>query len=341
LETLLLQFSIALALILAFLNGYHEGSNVVATSILSRSVTPGKALLFASFSELAGALLLGSAVARSIGEIMEPALLRSSLPLASSLILFSILCGMIIWTSMASWVGIPPSSSHSVLGGVVGGVLAASGVREINWILLLKFALILLAAPAAGALMGSLFRSALSFSLTFSRKSLAGLIVIGMAHGTNNAQKAAALFATALALSGSPEAIEIPLGASLACGSCLAFGIYLGGWNIVKILGNRIFSIEPGHSFRSQTATGFVLLAATVAGAPVNSVEVIKSAVIAVGAGKRSRTVFRTLYRDILMAWIVTLPATAVLAAATYWISAGALGIGMGSFETIMKCLGQ
>jgi len=341
LETLLLQFSIALALILAFLNGYHEGGNVVATSILSRSVTPGKALLFASFAELAGALLLGSAVARSIGEIMAPVLFRSGPPLASSLLLFSILCGIIIWTPMASWVGIPPSSSHALLGGVVGGVLAASGVREINWILLLKFGLILLAAPAAGALMGSLLTSALSFNLVFSRKSLAGLIVIGMAHGTNNAQKAAAWFAMALALSGSLEAIEIPSGVSLACGSCLAFGVYLGGWNIVRILGNRIFSIEPGHSFRSQAATGCVLLAATVAGAPVNSVEVIKSAVIGVGAGKRTRTVYRSLYRDILMAWTVTLPATAVLAAATFWISAGALGMGMGSFESIMRSLGQ
>jgi PiT family inorganic phosphate transporter len=350
LEPLLLQLSIALALIFAFLNGYHEGSNVVATSILSRSLTPGKALLVASLAELGGAVLLGSAVARAIGELMAPVLFRPGVQLASSLILFSSLCGMIVWTPMASWVGIPPSSSHSLLGGLLGGALAAAGIREINWSLMLKFAFILLAAPPAGALAGALLRRVPFFrggreddalDPFFKWSRIAGLIVIGMSHGTNNAQKAAALAAIALVSLGSLEPIEVPLWISLACGSSLALGIYLGGWNIVRILGNRIFSIKPIHSFRSQAATGFVLLAATIAGGPVNGVEVIKSAVVGVGAGKRTRNTYRGLYRDILMAWTMTLPATAVLAAATYWISAGALGMGMGSFETLMKSLGQ
>ncbi len=349
-EPLLLQLSIALALVFAFLNGYHDGSNVVATSILSRSVTPGKALLFASLAELAGALLLGSTVVWSICELMEPVLFRPGMHAASSLILFSSLCGMIFWTPMASWVGIPPSSSHSLLGGLLGGALAATGIREINGFLLLKFALILLAAPPAGALAGSLLgtvpffreeREDGSFNPVFKVAGIAGLVIIGMAHGTNNAQKAAALVSIALLLRSPFEFFDVPLWIFLACGSCLGLGIYLGGWNIVRILGNRIFSIKPVHSLRSQAGTGCVLLAATIAGGPVNGVEVIKSVVAGVGAGKRSRANYRGLYRDIFMAWAITLPATAILAAATYWIAAGALGMGMGSFEMLMKSLGQ
>ncbi|RPJ04084.1 MAG: inorganic phosphate transporter, partial [Deltaproteobacteria bacterium] len=299
LEPLLLQLSTALALVFAFLNGYHDGSNVVATSILSRSVTPGKALLVASFAELTGALLLGSAVACSIFEFMDPVLFRPVMHPASSLILFSSLCGIIVWTPMASWVGIPPSSSHSLLGGLLGGALAATGFGEINWSLLLKFALILLAAPPAGALAGSLLGAIPFFRVrredepvthVFKRAPIAGLILVGMCHGTNNAQKAAALATTAMFLSGSVEAMEVPLWVSVACGSALGLGIYLGGWNIVRILGNRIFSIKPIHSFRCQTASGFVLLAATIAGGPANGVEVIKSAVAGVGAGKRTRS---------------------------------------------------
>lgn len=337
-ESLLLDFSIGLALAFAFLNGFHDGSNVVATSILSRSISPRKALLVASVAEIAGAILFGSAVARAISQFMTSIFSYSSTELFALSILFSALGGMILWSSVAWWVGIPPSSSHSLLGGLLGGALAATGMEAIHWIPLLKFAIFLFVAPLVGALAGAVLSS--FQSLRFGRNygasgnfpriaSVAGLLFLSMNHGSNNAQKQVALVTLGLLASGYLTAFEIPLWVPLACGTSLALGIYLGGWNIVKILGNRVFNIKPVHSFSCQALSGSILMAATLAGTPVNGVEVIKSTVLGMGAGKRTRKIYERLTRDILMAWTMTLPVTGLVAAAIYWIVSGVLGIGM------------
>jgi inorganic phosphate transporter, PiT family len=336
LESLLLQFSIAMAILFAFLNGYHDGSNVVATSILSRSVSAGKALLLASLAELAGALLLGSAVARTIWEIMGPVFFRPGM-LISSVVLFSAVGGMIIWSPMAWWVGIPPSSTHALLGGLLGATLAGMGAGFIDWVLFLRLILLLLAAPAAGALAGL----TLAFFLRskkgeeFASKPerlgrVAGLLFIGMCHGTNNAQKEMALITLALIPAGSLAAFDVPAWVSLVCGSSLGLGVYFGGWNIVRILGNRIFRIRPIHSFLSQALTAAILLASTFSGSPVNGVEVVKATIAGLGGGKRTGSVYRSLSRDIILALVVTLPSSALLAAAIYWIVSGALEVGIG-----------
>ncbi len=349
-ESLLLEFSVVLAVLFAFLNGFHDGGNVVATSILSRSVSPGKALFFASLAGLAGSMFLGNSVARAIVAIMDPLFFHPQMRLASSLILLSALGGITIWCPLAWWVGIPPSSSHSLIGGLLGGALAAAGTELLNWIQLLEFALILLAAPLAGALAGSLL-AALPFvhleawdgtSAGTSRlERFLGLFFLGMSHGTNNAQKQMALIGMALIASGDLVSFEIPFWVSLTCGCSLAVGIFVGGGNIAKILGKRVFSIKPAHSFYSQAVSGGILLGASLTGGAVNGVEVIKSSVLGLGGGRRTGRVYRRLSGDIILAWTATLPATALLAAAIYWIASGALGIGMGTFETLMKGLGQ
>ena len=326
-----------MAVFFAFLNGYHDGSNVVATSILSRSVPAGKALLLASLAELAGALLLGSTVARTVSGMMEPVLFRAGAPVASALI-FSAVGGMIICAPMAWWVGIPPSSSHALLGGLLGALIAGVGIGMIDWALFLRLVLFLLAAPVAGVLGGL----ALSFFVKPDKGSegapgrygggrVAGLLLIGLCHGTNNAQKEMALVTMALVSLGSIQGFEVPLWVSLVCGLSIALGVYFGGWNIVKILGNRIFSIRPVHSFLSQTLSAAILLASTFSGSPVDGVDVVKATVAGLGGGKRTGSAYRNLSRDIVLALAVTLPSSALLAAAIYWIVSGALGIGIGS----------
>jgi PiT family inorganic phosphate transporter len=351
LEQLLFPLLIALSLLFGFINGYHDGSNVVATTILSRSMRPRRALLFVSMAELAGALLFGSAVAYAIGsELLDPLFFHPARRLASSLVLFSVLGGTITWGVMTWWVGMPPSSSHCLMGGLLGGAMAAMGLHIINWCVLIRLGFILVAAPLAGALGGRLVTSIFAVSQgdprgdrdsLYRRTQWLSLFLIGASHGTNNAQKAMGLTTMALVLSGSLTTFEIPWWVFLGCGGFLALGVYVGGWNIVRILGDRIFRIQASHAFLSQAVSGSIMLAASICGGPVSAVEVIKSSVIGVGAGRRARNVNWLVFRDMLLAWLVTLPASALLAAAIYWIASGALGEGMGSFEAIMKSLGQ
>jgi inorganic phosphate transporter, PiT family len=337
LETVLLQFAIVMAIAFAFLNGYHDGSNVVATSILSRSVSAGRALLLASLAELAGALLLGSTVARTVWMMMDPLLFRSGMQLGP-VVLFSAVGGMIAWTPMAWWVGIPPSSTHALLGGLLGAALAGMDAGRIHWAIFLQLIVVLLIAPVAGAVAGSVLAA-----LVKPRKggeiperphkvgSIAGLLLIGMCHGTNNAQKEMLLVTTALVSLGSIGRFEVPTWVALVCGLSLALGVWFGGWNIVRILGNRLFNIKPIQSFLSQTLSAAILLASTLCGSPVNGVEVVKATVAGLGGGKRSGNAYRNLTRDLLLAIAVTLPATALVAASIFWILSGVLGVGIGA----------
>ena len=167
------------------------------------------------------------------------------------------------------------------------------------------------------------------------------LLFLAASHGTNNAQKAMGLITMMLVISRSLISFEVPLWVFLGCAGALSLGVYTGGWNIVRILGNRVFRIDSRHSFVSQLSSGGVMLAASLIGGPVSATEVVKSTVIGVREGSPKKKVRRRVAREIVIAWIITLPATAFLSAAIYWTASGALGEGMGSFETLMSIFGQ
>lgn len=350
-EQVLFAVVIALAFVFAFINGFHDGSNIVATSVLSRAITPKKALAFAAIAEFGGAILFGTAVATTIGNgLLDPVFLHPSRPVDSGLVLLSALVGTIVWNVMTWWVGMPPSSSHSLIGGLLGGVIAASGFSLINWSRVLVLLVILLVSPVAGVVIGrstmtlssSLFRNRETFMNEFYRRThLPSLLFLAASHGTNNAQKAMGLVTMMLVISGPLIAFEIPLWVFLGCAGTLSLGVYAGGWNIVKILGNRVFRIHPRHSSLSQLSSGCVMLAASLLGSPVSAIEVVKSTVIGARDQSLKRGVPRMVARDIAIAWMITMPATAFLAAAIYWTASGALGEGMGSFENLMRMFGQ
>lgn len=345
LEDVLLIFGIALALFFAFLSGFRDGGNLIAANVLSKSLPPRKALYVACAGEFLGPFVLGSAVAVTLGrEVFDMASLDGPVAL---LCLFTGLASATVWSLLTWWAGSPAGATHSLLGGLLGGFVAASGMSGVHWSGgLQKVLLVLFAVPIAGF--------ALSASITgFSRMGIARsgnkesqgqwltLFVMSAGHGTNNANKATALIAMMLMASGYLGSFEVPFW-SLPCAAvALTFGFYIGAWRMVKVFGRKPFRISPAQSLISQVSAAAVVLAATFLGCPVSTNQIVKSSLVVASPVERQKEPAKIVIKDILIAWSVNFPAAAVMAAVLYWIVAGALGHGMGSFEGIMELMGQ
>jgi PiT family inorganic phosphate transporter len=339
----------ALAFLFAFVNGFHDGGDLIAASVLSRSLTARAALCLTGVAAFIGPLLFGTAVATTIGkEIVDTSCLLPAGGMAPTLFLVSALVSALAWSLLTWWVGIAPGSFHALIGGLVGGALAAFGLEGIHWSpLFFKVLLILFISPVLGMLLGLAFSRVLTRGGEGRRKpgpkkiQVASLFLLAASHGTNNAQKAMALIAMMLLASGSIAVFGVPSWAMLGCAVALAAGVLVGGWRVAKIRGNRVFRIEPVHSLTSQVATSAVVLAATFLGGPVSTGEIVKATILGVGAGDRLKRMHRLVAKDIAMAWLVSAPASAFLAAVIYWCLSGALGEGMGRFGEVMKVFGQ
>lgn len=351
-EESLLIFAVALGFVFAFINGFQDGGNVIGASVLSRSLSPHMALILACVAEVLGALMLGTAVATTIGkEVMNLAYLDPERRMVTTLFLLSGLLSAITWNLMTWWVGMPTSSSHALIGGLLGGGIAACGLGIVNWFsLFIMIGLPLLVAPAAGLFFGYLtmalfvllFRGVRSrANRVFKRGQFISVLLLGASHGTNSAQKAMAVITMLLLGSGILKAFQVPLWVLVGCALSLVLGVFTGGWKIVRIRDNRIFKIEAVHSFAAQTAAGGVILAASLLGSPVGTMHIVKSSILGVGAGSRDKRPRKMVVKDFIAAWVITTPASAFLAAAIYWTASGTLGQGMGIFEGIMRMLGQ
>ncbi len=351
-EQLLLILVIALAFVLAFINGLHDGFNVIANSVLSRSMMPVKALLLACTATFFAPFLFGTAVATTIGkDIIDPASFNHAACIASMLFIVSSLFSTIVWSLMTWWVGLPPSSSHALLGALVGGGTAAFGFGVVSWFqLFFKAVLFLFLSPAAGLVLAFFFmrisasignRSRGAKKDVFQQTQWISLICLSAGHGSNNAQKAMAIITMVLMVAGSIHAFEVPHWAVAGCAFALALGVSAGGWKLLGMLGNRNFRIKPIHAFNAQLAGGFVILLAGLIGSPISTTQIVKSTIIGAGAGHLKRPVRMMLIKDITIAWVITVPAAAVLSATIYWTVSGVLGQGMGSFESLMKIFGQ
>jgi PiT family inorganic phosphate transporter len=339
----------ALGFLFAFVNGFHDGGNVIAASVLSRSLKARTALWFTCVAEFLGPLLVGTAVATTIGrEIIDPSCLVPDKGLAPTLFLLSGVVSALTWSLLMWWVGLAPVSSHSLIGGLVGGALAAFGLDSVHWSqLLVKVLLILLISPAVGMLLGLAVSGPPAGGRDGNKRTgpkgvhIASLIFLGASHGTNNAQKAMAVIAMMLMASGSTATFKIPGWVVLGCALALAAGVFVGGWKIAGIRSNRVFRIEPFHALTSQVATGAVVLGASLLGGPVSANQIIKSTILGAGAGDHLKRMHRILVKDIAMAWLISAPASALLAAVIFWCISGALGEGMGRFGELMKVFGQ
>ena len=318
---------IGLALIFDFINGFHDSSNIVATVIFSRALHPRLTLILAAISELAGPFLFGVAVAFTIGhELLE----ETSLTL---LVLIAALIAAILWNLITWYIGIPSSSSHALLGGLLGAaVIQAQGFSIIHLPGLLKIIIALLLSPVAGLLVGYLV---MRITLTALRRSspkvntwlrslqVFTLITLGLSHGTNDAQKTMGVIALGLLLTGQIDQFGIPLWVVAISAVAIALGTSFGGWRLIRTLGGKMYRIRPIHGFTSQITGAAVILSAALLGGPVSTTQVMSSSIMGVGAAERINKVRWNVLGDMVTAWLLTIPVTAILSALIF------LGIGL------------
>src|SRR5438445_6637327 len=321
----LLVVVIVVALGFDFTNGFHDTANAVATSVSTRALTPRMAVLVASVANLAGAFVT-TAVAKTVGkDVVDSGLINTQTLLAA-------LLGAIAWNLLTWWFGLPSSSSHALIGGLVGAALVQSGEKGVLWHgIAHKVVIPALAAP--GIAFGAAFVLLLFIYWVFvwlnpgiaSRGFRLGQLGTGtwvaFTHGANDAQKTMGVIGLALVLHrhGDPAGLTIPTWVKIAAGLAIGLGTYVGGWRIIRTLGQRVFRMEPESVFAAQAAAGTTIYLATKYGYPLSTTHVVSGAVLGAGATKRLSAVRWGIAGNIVVAWVLTLPAAAAVAAAFYW----------------------
>ena len=320
--------AIGLALAFAFTNGFHDAANAIATLVATRSARPGPALVLAVVCIFLGPFLLGSAVARTIAGIVEVE------PGATLEVAVAGLAAALAW-NLATWYrGLPSSSTHALVGGLVGASIAAAGLDAVNWASLdgwrpagvagvlvgLAVSPLLGAAAALVVLRGlrrALRRATRRLETPVRRAQWGTAGLLAVSQGANDVQKAVGVASAVLLAEGATSSLEAPLALTLGVALAMAAGTALGSWRIVRTIGLRIYDLRPLDSLASQSGSAAVVLAASVAGAPVSTTHVVASSVVGVGGGRRRWSRIRwAVVREMGIAWVLTIPATAVLAAA-------------------------
>jgi PiT family inorganic phosphate transporter len=312
---------IALALLFDFLNGIHDSSNIVATMISSRAFHPQAALALTAISEFAGPFLFGVAVARTIGdEIAQSGALTLT-------VIVTCLISAIVW-NLATWfLGIPSSSSHALVGGLIGAVAMGAGLGAIKVSGLEKVLIALFTSPIIGFVVGFFLMRVIFFLVRgaspkingfFKRAQLLTAIGMALSHGTNDGQKTMGIITLSLVIGGVLPEFKVPIWVIAISAGAIALGTSLGGWRLIRTLGGKFYKIRPVHSFSTQLTSMLVILTASLVGGPVSTTQVVSSAIIGVGSAERLGKVRWSVAGDIVIAWIITIPVTALLAAGIY-----------------------
>ena len=318
-----LIFVIILALIFEFLNGMRDSSNIVATMISSRAFPPSTALGMTAVAEFLGPFLFGITVAKTIGsDIVDSRLLTLDT-------LIACLIGAVIWNLLTWFFGIPSSSSHALIGGLAGAVFVSVGLGVIKIQGLYIVLIALFVSPLIGFIVGFIVLRIIYFLAKNATPRINDLFrngqfftAIGLAfsHGTNDAQKTMGIITLSLIIGGQLSNFIVPFWVILLSASIMALGTALGGWRLIRTLGGKFYKIRPVHSFATQMTSAVVILTASLVGLPVSTTQVVSSAIIGVGASERFGKVRWGVAGDILTAWIVTIPASALLSACVYWL---------------------
>ena len=321
----MLLLVIIFALVFDFVNGFHDTANAIATPVSTRAISPKVAILGSAFLNFCGALL-GTGVAKTIGgDIVKSASMVNANVLVAALI------AAILWNLVTWWYGIPSSSSHALIGGLVGAVAAASGFGALSLAGIEKIFLSLIASPLIALVSGYLIMLALLWifgrfapsvlNRSFNKMQILSAAVMAFSHGSNDAQKAMGIITLALLSGGFIETFEVPTWVMFVCASSMALGTAAGGKKIIKTMGTNIFRMSPINGFAADLGAAMVISLATFFHLPVSTTHVISGSIMGVGSAKRVTAVRWTVAQNMLMAWVLTIPLSAAVGVLIYKVT--------------------
>ena len=324
-----LGVAIALAIGFAVTNGLHDASNAIATLVATRAARPGQAIVLATIFNLIGPFVVGAAVADTIGGIVTVS------PSATTEVIGCGLAAAVTWNLVTWRLGLPSSSGHSLVGGLVGAALVEGGLDAVSWggiesgrpVGVFGTLIALAISPILGGLVALVVIRLLRRLVRRLTRAWDGSVTAGQwamssalafSHGANDAQKAVGVIAALLLGAGKRDSLSAPTWATLACAGALTLGTALGGWRIIRTVGHRIYRLQSIEGLASQTSSASVIFGASLVGAPTSTSQVVASSVVGIGGGRRRlHHVNWTLVRYIGLAWLITLPLTALLGGIT------------------------
>ena len=313
---------IILALVFDFINGFHDTANAIATSVSTRALHPSDAIIMAAGLNFFGAMV-STGVAKTIGGDIV-----SSASIVDEKIIIASLFGAIVWNLLTWWLGIPSSSSHALVGGLIGAVLISVGASGLNWNGIGKIVVSLIASPVIAILIGFvimniLFRLFGSLSPhtvndKFRKMQILSAATMAFSHGSNDAQKSMGIITLALFSGGFIAEFEVPTYVKILCATAMAIGTATGGWRIIKTIGGKIFKLEPISGFAADLNSSIVVFGATLLHLPVSTTHVVSGSIMGVGTAKRVNAVHWGVAQQMVKAWVMTIPCTAVMGALSF-----------------------
>src|SRR6266568_1126659 len=319
----MLVLVVAAALIFDYVNGFHDTANAIATCVSTRALSVRAAIIMAAVLNFVGAMI-STKVAATIGKgIVDPSSITQMVVLAG-------VTGAIIWNLITWYYGIPSSSSHAIIGGIMGAVIAHAGMAALHWGGLKTIILALVLSPILGTVLGFIFmvmmmwafRNSAPYGLNkgFRRLQVLSAAFMAFSHGTADAQKSMGVITMALVSYGWLTTFQVPTWVMIACATAMALGTAVGGWRIIKTVGRDFVKLQPVHGFCVETASAGVILGASAFGLPTSTTHVITSAILGVGLSKRMSAVNWGIANRIVWAWLLTIPASAGMAFVTYMV---------------------
>ena len=320
----LLAAVVVVALVFDFTNGAHDSANAIATIVSTKVLSPRTAVLMAAALNLAGAFI-GTKVAHTVGAgIVNPEMVKGC-----QAITLAALLGAIFWNLLTWYLGLPSSSSHALIGGLIGAALCYGGPGTLNLVSIVQKVLLpLVLSPLSGLLAGYLFMLGLSWlfreahphgvNTAFRKLQIVSSAFMATSHGMNDAQKTMGIITLALFVGHHIPELEVPFWVKFSCALFMALGTAMGGWKIVKTMGHKIFKLEAVHGFAAETAAALVITGASTVGAPISTTHTISTSVLGVGASKRLSAVRWGIAGNMVLARVLTIPAAAAVSAACF-----------------------
>jgi PiT family inorganic phosphate transporter len=327
--------SVAVVLVFDYTNGFHDASNIIATPIASRALTPIQAVVIVATFEFLGPLLGGTAVANTIGKFVD---LDDVAAILSVSIIMAGLSGAIFWNLITWWFGIPSSSSHALVGGLTGAVLVGVGSDHVIWGFeqlfddghftgVTKVLLALILSPIIGFWVGFAVHRLTFFLMRgakpgvnrfFKRIQIFSCAGLAFSHGANDAQKSMGIITLVLLSGGFIDEFKVPFWVILSCAIAITLRILFGGWRIVRTVGFGIFKVRPIHAFDAQLTSAAVIFSASMVGAPVSTTHVVSSSLMGIGASERPKAVRWAKAKEIVSTWLITIPGAGSVSVLVY-----------------------